>query len=209
MGITGITANKLSKISNCPTIVAAKHGKYYTGSIRGETKYHFVDFLKKSADILMHFGGHKKAAGFRFHENNLNDFKQFLTENSFLFSEKTDIDELNIDAEIPINYLGYELISLLNKLEPFGIDNPNPTLFTSGLRIINYYCIGKEKQHLKIYFETEKSPFIGLYWNKAEWFEKIYNPDNIYDVAYNLELNRYNGQTILQMIILYLNIKGN
>lgn len=209
MGITGITANKLSKISNCPTIVAAKHGSYYTGSIRGKTKYHFVDFLKKCANILIHFGGHKQAAGFRLHEKDLDNFKQFLVENSFLFSGKKDDEEINIDAEIPINYLEYELINILGELEPFGIDNPNPTLFTSGLHVTNFYRIGKEKQHLKIYFKTEKNPFIGLYWDKGEWFENIHSSSNEYDVAYKLETNRYNGQITLQMIILYLNKKGH
>ena len=100
-------------------------------------------------------------------------------------------------------------MTTINTLEPFGIDNPNPTLFTSGLRILNYYRIGKEKQHLKVYFQTEKRPFIGLYWNKAEWFENIHNINNKYDVAYQLETHRYNGQINLQMIILYLNEKDN
>ena len=91
-GITGITATKLSKHTNCPTIVAAKQGKFYTGSIRGKTNYHYVEFLKKSSSILEQFGGHEKAAGFTFHETNLNNFKNFLTNNSTIFSN-TNVEE--------------------------------------------------------------------------------------------------------------------
>ncbi len=208
VGVTGITANKLSKISNCPTIVAAKHGDYYTGSIRGESKYHFVDFLKKGADLLMHFGGHKQAAGFRLHEKNLNDFKDFLTNNSFLLSGEKSLENIIIDAEIPVNYLDYNLLSTLRILEPFGIDNPNPILYTQELKVNNFNRIGKDKKHLKIYFETQKSPIIGLYWNKGEWFENIHSSKNKYDVAYNLEINKYNGQVAMQMMILYLKKRG-
>ncbi len=204
IGITGITANKLSKISNCPTIVAAQHGDYYTGSIRGDCNYHFVDFLEKGSNLLLQFGGHKQAAGFKFHKNNLENFKKFLINNSSLFSKIKNIEEINIDAEIPLKYLEYDLITKLNILEPFGIDNPNPILFTPSLKILNFLRIGKNKQHLKIFFETDTVPFIGLFWDQGEWFENFYKINNKYDVTYKLETNRYNGQIILQMMILDL-----
>lgn len=204
IGITGITANKLSKISNCPTIVAAQHGDFFTGSIRGECNYHFVDFLEKGSNLLLQFGGHKQAAGFKFHKNNLEDFKKFLIINSSLFSKIKNNEELVIDVEIPLKYLEYDLLSKLNILEPFGIDNPNPVLFTPSLKILNFLRIGKHKQHLKIFFETDSIPFIGLFWDKGEWFENIHKNNAKYDVAYKLETNKYNRQITLQMIILDL-----
>ncbi|HOV14893.1 MAG TPA: DHH family phosphoesterase, partial [Spirochaetota bacterium] len=39
-GITGITATKIANQVNCPVIVAAKEGEYYTGSMRGKSNVH-------------------------------------------------------------------------------------------------------------------------------------------------------------------------
>ncbi|MCK4798899.1 MAG: single-stranded-DNA-specific exonuclease RecJ [Spirochaetes bacterium] len=203
-GITGITATKLAKHTTCPIIIAAKEGDYYTGSIRGKTDYHFVDFLNKGADILSQYGGHKKAAGFRFHKEKLDSFKNFLLNNSYLFSNEKEEDPLYIDAEIPVKYLNYKLLSILKILEPFGIDNINPILYTQSLKISSYTKMGKEKQHLKIFFETYPTPFVGIFWDKAEWFEKNHNQYSKYDVIYQLETNKYNGQIVIQMIILDL-----
>lgn len=200
-GITGITAAKLANHTNCPTFVAAKDGEYYSGSIRGETEFHFVDFLDKCSTILAQYGGHKNAAGFCFHENNLESFKYFLTNNASLFSQNSINDILSIDAEIPSKYLDHNLISILSKLEPFGPENPNPTLYTPELKISNYVKLGKEKQHLKLFFELFPSPFIGIYWNKADWFETYHKPDQRYDVTYQLEINKFRGQLAVQMMI--------
>ena len=207
-GITGIIAAKLSRASNCPIIVAAKQGEHYTGSIRGESEYHFVDFLNKGAEIFIQFGGHKQAAGFRFHENNLNNFKDFLIENSYLISNSINNGEIFIDAEIPVKFLEYSLYSILSVLEPFGIDNPTPVFYTQSIKVLNYTKMGKEKNHLKISFEASDYPFVGIFWNKGEWFQSIHKPENKYDIIYELETNRFNNQTYLQMNILEMQKKG-
>jgi len=208
-GITGITATKLSKHTKCPTIVAAREGDYYVGSIRGDTEYHFVHFLEKSQDILTQFGGHKNAAGFRFHVNDLDLFKEFINKNSSLLIDNNIIENIFIDAEIPVRFLNYNLIKTLNILEPFGENNPNPVLFTPSIEILNYQKMGKTKQHLKLFFKTYNQPFTGIYWNKADKIQDILGDNKKYDVTYQLETNKFCGQFYIQMIILDLKISDN
>ncbi|OHD07124.1 MAG: single-stranded-DNA-specific exonuclease RecJ, partial [Spirochaetes bacterium GWB1_27_13] len=119
-GITGITANKLASETNCPTIVAAIEGDYFTGSIRGKSDHHFVDFLQKASSILEEFGGHKAAAGFRFRKERLDSFKNFLKLNAKFFSQEVKDENVYIDAEIPYEYLNYDLFKIINILEPYG-----------------------------------------------------------------------------------------
>lgn len=203
-GITGITALKLSKAAKCPAIVAVKDGDYYTGSIRGESKSDFVKFLEKGKNIFIQFGGHKKAAGFRFHYDRLDDFKNFLLENSNDFNDVNNDDNIIIDAEIPVNYLNYNLFKIINMIEPFGEKNPNPVLFTPNIKISNYIKIGDNKDHVKIFFNTNSSNLAGLLWNKAEWFEQIYERGIDYNIIYQLEINKFNDNLIPQLIILDL-----
>jgi single-stranded-DNA-specific exonuclease len=205
-GITGITATKLSQESNCPTIVASIEGEYFTGSMRGKANYHFVEFLNKANDILEEFGGHQSAAGFRFKKNKLESFKNFLKLNSNLLSMEIKEEQIEIDAEIPFDYLNYDLFKILEIIEPFGESNETPVFFTSGLKIDDYFIIGKERNHLKIFFKIKDKQMPSLFWNKANWFNEIHKNSNSYDVIYQLEINKFNNQLIPQMQILDLTI---
>lgn len=202
-GITGIAAAKLSSKTNCPTIVAAKEGDFYIASIRGKSHYHFVEFLNHGKKFLLEYGGHKCAAGFRFHKNELENFIEFLKENSYkLSSNQEENDSLTkIDAEIPKEYLNYELFKSIFILEPFGEGNPLPILLTKNIKINNWEYLGKDRKHIKIYFDTQ-SRIIGILWNKGDSFKNFYKEEKTYNILYQLELNKFNNQIIPQLIIL-------
>ncbi|HOL57799.1 MAG TPA: single-stranded-DNA-specific exonuclease RecJ [Spirochaetota bacterium] len=206
-GITGIAAAKLSSKTNCPTIVAAKEGDFFIGSIRGKSNYHFVEFLDTGKEFLLEYGGHHSAAGFRFHKDKLEDFIIFLKENSHkLNNEIKEDDFIKIDAEIPEQYLNYDLFKTIFTLEPFGEGNPPPILLTKNIKINSWNFLGKDKKHIKIYFNTIKEQIIGILWNKAEFFNSIYSEDKRYNILYQLELNKFNNQVIPQLIILDIEI---
>ncbi len=210
-GITGITANKISNQINCPVIVCAKEGIYYTGSMRGKSSMHLVDFLNNAKDILEEFGGHKEAAGFRFREEKLSNFECFLKENSKLLeTKKEDVlsNTIEIDAEIPYEYLNLDLFKILEILEPQGEANPTPIFFTEKLYANTYLRMGKNRQHLKIYFKTKNGQIPAIFWNRGEWFENIHNPQNSYNIIYSIELNKFNDQVIPQLNLIDLEISG-
>jgi single-stranded-DNA-specific exonuclease len=210
-GVTGITANKLSHETNCPTIVAKLDGDYITGSIRGNnTDYHFVDFLDKAQHLLEEYGGHHQAAGFRLHKDNLEDFKDFLKMNSGLFSmSEIGEEKIEIDAEIPFEYLNYDLFKIVNFFEPIGNKNESPVFFTPSLEILEYSKMGKDKQHLKIIFDASPKTFVAVYWNKAEYFEELYKTTDKVDVIYQVEINKFNNQYIPQMLIMHMTKPGD
>ncbi|HNZ27862.1 MAG TPA: single-stranded-DNA-specific exonuclease RecJ [Spirochaetota bacterium] len=201
-GITGVAAAKLSGLIGSPAIVAAKDGEFYVGSIRGKANFNFVEFLDKGKTIFIEYGGHQAAAGFRFHQTKLNDFIDFLKKSKTEISKYIEKDCIDIDAEIPLEFLNYELFAKINSLEPFGHEFLQPILWSRGIEVYDYNIIGKDKTHLKLFFKTEPNPIIGLFWGQAEWFAKIHNRDNKYDILYQLEFNKYNGQIIPQIMIM-------
>jgi single-stranded-DNA-specific exonuclease len=201
-GITGLTATKLSKYSKCPTIVAAKDGEFYTGSIRGETEHHLVEFLEKCSDLLDQFGGHKNAAGFRLHCDKLDDFKKYLMNNSVIFKDLDKEHSITIDAEIPAKYLNNNLAEIIKIFEPFGEKNPNPIFYTPDIEIKNYFWLGKEKKHLKLIIETPYKVMTAILWDRGEWFVNLYMDYEKYDIIYQIEQSRYNSVISTQLIIL-------
>lgn len=203
-GVTGIIASKLSDDSNCPTIVAACDGDYYIGSIRGKGGYHFVDFLDRASEILLEYGGHEQAAGFRLYKDDIPRFKEFLRGNSHLFQQGIEEEVLNIDAEIPLSYLNYKLFSIIRSLEPFGKLNENPVLFTSSIGISSFELIGREKNHVKLYLNTRPEQLVAMFWGKAEWFQSYFDPLCPYNIIYTMELNNYNNRVFPQLQLIEL-----
>ena len=73
------------------------------------------------------------AGGFKIKKNKLNIFKSFLDTE---FNKKQKNNNLFVyDSKLPISAVNNSLISDINKLEPFGTDNPNPIFLFENLKI--------------------------------------------------------------------------
>ena len=205
-GITGIAASKISNEYNIPAIVAAKQGSFYTGSIRGKTSLSFVELLDMADHLLVQYGGHKSAAGFTIHEDNLQSFIKFLQEKSINFNNDQSHLTLDIDAEIPLKYLNEKLFSIIEHLEPIGEKNGPPLFLTQGIKPVTPSAIGKDKNHIKFYIDHHTGRIPCLFWGEAEYFFELYKPELSYNIVYNLGINHYNGNYIPQLIILHIEV---
>lgn len=210
-GVLGITATKISERSGKPAIVAVVDEEYAVGSMRGNTDLHLVEFLSKASSLFEEYGGHHFAAGFRLKVSLLEEFKCFLRTHSHQLmardgskgvDEECEMEKVwEIDAEIPVLYLTPGLYKQLSILEPFGEQNASPLLFTSRLKVISFYTMGKEKEHLRIVFATKTVPMTAVFWNKSKWFLEYHKQDREYNVLYRLELNSYQDRISVQLNI--------
>ncbi len=200
-GITGIAASKISNERNVPVIIAAKQGELYTGSVRGKTNISFVELLDMAEHLLVQYGGHKSAAGFTIHENNLNEFIDFLRDKSNGFNNDESHLSIDVDAEIPLQFLNNEIFKIADRLEPTGEANPTPVFLTKNIIISDPLKIGKDKNHIKFFVQSGAFRYPCLFWNSTDYFYSIYNEKGLFDIIYTLEINRFNGSIIPQLII--------
>ncbi len=203
-GVLGITASKLSEKSGLPVIVGQTDSEYLIGSIRGNTDMHLVEFLSGASSVLEEYGGHRCAAGFRFKLAELDSFDSYLRENSYrLFAEEhSKRDESHaIDAVIPAQYLSTALYRELEHLQPYGEQNPTPLLYSEQMRVQSYFCMGREREHLKLVFETSNSVMSAVFWRKASWFVKQHKDGDCYNILYKMELNSYKDSVNIQLNI--------
>ncbi|MBP5705877.1 MAG: iron-containing alcohol dehydrogenase, partial [Spirochaetales bacterium] len=205
-GVTGTVAAKLSEYTHLPTIVAAKENNVYVGSMRGTPGISFVDFLSGCADLLELFGGHHDAAGFTLDEKHLEEFREYLHQHGAELRPVTCHEIREIDAEIPLSYLNIDLFNRICVLEPLGQNNEAPVLFTQGIEISDIITMGKTNSHVKIAFKTEKEPFFGIWWNKADFMRKLHKPGNKYNVLYTIEKNVFHNAVTLQMNIIDMEV---
>jgi single-stranded-DNA-specific exonuclease len=78
--LLGIVAAVVSKDTNKPAFLYKKMEKESLGSIRAPEGFNTVEAMKSCANLLVSYGGHARASGFRLENKNLEKFKQALIE---------------------------------------------------------------------------------------------------------------------------------
>ena len=226
--IVGLIAGRIKERFNHP-VLAFTDGvsdgltgeKKLKGSGRSIKGYHMFDRLMEVKDLTTAFGGHEMAAGLTIPEANLDTLREKLNRNSGLNTDDF-IPELAIDLEVPLSYLSEKLIDEIDKMGPFGVANPRPVLAVRNLHIDRVQYMGKEKQHLKLFVKEESGTILEAvaFFRAAEFNDEIiakYNideleairrgrSDKLLTLAYQPEINEYNGFRSIQLKIVEWNL---
>ncbi|OQY39291.1 MAG: single-stranded-DNA-specific exonuclease RecJ [Spirochaetaceae bacterium 4572_7] len=206
-GITGIIAAKALSVFSVPGIVLARDGEFVVGSIRSRGELNIGTLMVNCGSMILEWGGHKSAAGFRLKYSDMPKLKALLKKE---IKKEGIIDKVNrnnksvkVDASIPNSYLNPGIIDIYDTFEPFGDGNPQLTLTTKGVKIIDINFMGKgEKKHLKMLLEIGEQRWPGIFWNAAELVGTEFTKDDVVNIAYRVERNFYGGNETLQLIIL-------
>ena len=204
-GVLGIIASKITDIYYKPTIVISFLNNIGVGSARSIEN---VDLGKiilnaKQQNILISGGGHSMAAGLKINFSNLDKFKTYLHQSILSFDEsffeKVDV----FDSIISVNDLNLELINDIDKLQPFGKGNPEPTFILKDV-IIDSIKIIKNK-HFLIFFENDLGQKLkGICFNSKETilgdYLENFKQYKFY-FACTLSIDKFTSETVLQIII--------
>src|SRR5581483_7143501 len=88
-----------------------------------------------SAELVTH-GGHAAAAGFRVRPSRVDALRErFVRYAEAKFEGKPPAPTLVLEAEVPLAALTYGLLDELDRLEPFGAENPRPKFLAAGLTV--------------------------------------------------------------------------
>jgi len=201
-GVIGLAASKIAERLNRPCVVISLDGDVGHGSARSIEAYHLFDGLTACRDLLEKFGGHSHAAGLSIRRGQIPEFRRRLNEHAAsCLTEEDLVPTLNIDADVQPQELSFQLSQELGALEPFGAGNPRPVFVTRGFRVMSEPQIIKE-QHLKLRVAGEDNrPFEAIWWRGLEESEQTPRANQRIDLAYELEVNRWNGEIRLQLNI--------
>lgn len=205
-GIIGLVAGKVSEEYYRPAIAISIGEEISKGSARSIDGINIVEVIRKHSDILIDVGGHPGAAGFSLLSKHVEAFKKRLEKHEIILSEEERI--LEIDAEVDSRKITKSLILELQKFEPFGMDNRRPVLATKKMQVSDIRTVGNGK-HLKF---KASSPVILSGAQRSEGSDSIdaiafgmgdlasvLQSGQEVDIAYNPELDTYNGNEKLQL----------
>ena len=199
-GIIGIVASRIVDTFNLPTALLARanDGKF-RGSIRSNNRLEVNRALDECDDLLIAHGGHSAAAGFSIAEENIIKLSERL--NKIAMREFKSIDlhkHINPDAYLSIADIDYDFYRQLTIMGPFGIMNPAPIFWTRKCKVTEIYKLNGG--HIKMTLNDGTASINAIKWNQNTELRK----NEFIDVAYKIELNRWNKTKELQINIIDL-----
>ncbi len=199
--LAGIIAGRLREYCQKPAIVLTRSEEAVKGSGRSIEAYHMFQKLSEVKELMLKFGGHPMAAGLSLLEENIDSFRRQLNEKSGLTEEDFKA-KLWIDVPMPIDYIRERLVEELKILEPFGQGNEKPLFAQKKVRIRSCRIIGKNKNVVKMVLEGSSGmPMDGILFTDGIAFEEERKGRTLMDIIYYPEINEYNGNRSLQVVI--------
>jgi len=200
-GIVGLVAGRLCERFYRPSVVIEEGVEESRGSARSIAEFDISQGLDAVSELLLHHGGHSRAAGFTIATERLPQFKEALSDvaqNSL--SEHDDLyPTFYIDTEVTLDQLNWAVQEQFIRLEPTGNENPTPLLLSRNCTVRDVRAVGQGK-HLKLSVEADKNTplFDAIGFNMGEWREHLSEGDEI-DVLFYLEVNEWQGRRRLQL----------
>lgn len=206
LGVIGIVASRLIEKYHVPVFMMLldEEAKIARCSARSIPGFHLHDRLLACTDLFDGFGGHAGAGGFKLPMHNLNLFKERIYQIAEThISDEQMLPLIEVDDVLDWSQLNPHLVTLINKMAPFGMDNPSPKFMVDNARIVNQRGIGENEKHLKLSIgdkNNKSQPSIeALYWNYGS--QPKLDPTAIYRFVVTPENNTFNGNTKVQLII--------
>ncbi len=209
-GIVGLVAGKLVEQWNRPVVLISRGEEESRGSARSISSFNITQALTECQDLLTQFGGHSAAAGFTLPTEHLDELELRLTALADqAITDEMVVPSLLIDTEVPLEEVTWELYHDIAALEPFGAANPQPVLMSRGVYVSQVRTIGDEGRHLRFIVsagEGNKNGKNGGGAIEAIAFSLGHVADPLrkhpwIDIVYTLEVNEWNGQRSLQIVV--------
>jgi single-stranded-DNA-specific exonuclease len=202
-GITGILASRLADTFKAPAVAGTFMADgTAVASVRSARGFNVKGLLEHCAALFVDYGGHDAAAGFSMSADKWPEFERMAAE----YLSAVDLDQteetIDIDAELPHEYLTPVLADLVDRFEPYGEGNQPLVFMARSVPIVQVDIVGKqEKSHLKLLLDFGTNRWPALWWNSAERYGKDFDETDHLDLVFRLQRNYWNGQETPQLVI--------
>ncbi|HEY0899151.1 MAG TPA: DHHA1 domain-containing protein, partial [Sphingobacteriaceae bacterium] len=202
-GVIGIVASRLIEKYYRPTVVLTHSNGHVAGSARSVAGFDLYQALHSCSDLLDQFGGHKYAAGLTMKTENIAAFQQRFEEVvSGSIPDDLLIQQIPIDATIPLSHITPKFLRILNQFAPFGPQNMAPIFRSQNVRVYGQATVVGGK-HLKLTIRQDNNTLFECIAFGLGDYAGLVNTGLPFDVCYAIEENCWKERRTLQ-----LNIKG-
>jgi single-stranded-DNA-specific exonuclease len=208
-GVVGLVASRVKERLRRPVIAFAGAD---TASLRGSARsiegVHIRDVLDSIAarhpGLIHRFGGHAMAAGLTLERKRLDEFaRAFDAEVARCLPMAGATDAVETDGELSVEEIALATAEALRAGGPWGQAFPEPC-FDGLFSIRNARVIGE--RHMKMWVEPAGSnrSFDAIAFNHLTPGAPLVPPAGPLQLVYRLEVNEYQGERRLQLLIDHL-----
>ena len=191
-GVVGLAAGRVAEKYAYPTVALAREGDMCVGSARSAGEIDIHRALSRCADLFERFGGHKQAAGLTLRYENVEAFRERLSQ---AVTEQTGgkpvIPSIPCDGELALGEVTEETVRWLARLEPFGIGNPAPRFLCGPVKALSLRAVGADQKHLKCTFQQGGDLRDGIFFGGGDWAGKT---EGSFRMAMSPTLNEFRGK---------------
>jgi single-stranded-DNA-specific exonuclease len=200
-GVIGIVASRLVERFHRPVVLIARSGEGWKGSGRSISDFDLHAGLAACAEHLERFGGHRAAAGLTISEEQLENFAAAFGRHADEALADVDLRPLTtVDAIVPAGALTLDLAQELDRLAPFGLGNPEPTLLVASIEATAASTVGEGK-HLRFRVRQQgRDGGSAIAFGQGSQLERLQAASR-FDVAFRLKENRWNGTVAPQLVV--------
>lgn len=203
-GVSGIVASRVADQYKRPVVVLSPAEGFAMGSARSVAGVDIYAALKLCANQLITFGGHTQAAGLSMDIENLDTFRDLLSDvvGERMTSERVS-PAVEYDADLDLGTVDRRFRKVLCQFGPFGHSNPEPLFVCRGLEILDLRALTNGK-HLKLHIRQKDGapPYEVIAFNHGEKFETMQAARQNHvpvEVLCTLEENVWRGTQKLQL----------
>lgn len=208
LGVLGIVAGRLLEELHQPVIVLNIENDLAKGSARSIETVDIFEALDPHRDLFVAFGGHAGAAGMTLEASKLEALSQVLV--AYIEDNQVDLstkNELFLDEELSLPDLTLETLKNFEKLAPFGMDNKKPVFYLKDFKIENARTMGAGNTHLKLKISQADAVFEVVAFGLGNLATEFSQTKNL-ELAVTLSVNKWNGQTSLQLMLVDARVNG-
>ncbi len=201
-GVIGIVASRLVERYHRPVVLISGTDGEWKGSGRSIPAFDLHAALGACAGLLGRWGGHRAAAGLSIPEENVEAFAEAFAAQAAAALDEDDLEPVTtIDAVVARGAdLSLDLCAELARLAPFGLGNPAPVLLAPGCGLAELATVGDGK-HLRFRIRRDgRDGGSAIAFGQGSRLE-VLRPEALYDVAFRLEENRWNGTVAPQLVV--------
>lgn len=198
-GIIGVVASRIcDKFQRSCILISIEDGKCKSSG-RSMGGINLFEGLSGCADILENFGGHAYAAGFSIKEENIAELDRRLNEYAKEVLPARVSRDIYIDVRVDMPSITLAAVKETEILGPYGVGNKMPTIALEGVQIADIRTLSDGK-HCRLLVEKNSKKLEVIAFGRSKIAKDFIVGDTV-DIAGEMNINIYNGQSRVQIIL--------
>ncbi len=192
-GVKGIVASRLVNTYGVPSLLFTVDGDEARGSGRSVGNVNLFEAVESLSHLTTRFGGHGAAVGVTIPVENLRAFAEGLDAYMQRLPEAAFHPLTTVDAAVSLDELPLETVAMVDRLAPFGQENPQPVFLARNVTLANTRAVGQTKDHFACTLTNGRASVAGIMFHCAA-IEALLVNDAVVDAAFTVQIDEWRGR---------------